>query len=141
MQQQKNACACASWGQTMSKTPFRDAIEAEIREDGATRGHRRFLRAKLYSKHAEAMAAEDAARRPAPRLCGAKTRRGLPCIRRARDNGRCPNHGGQSTGPKTSEGRQRISEAQRQRWARWRQNKSLATKAIFVENKAVEVAS
>jgi len=32
---------------------------------------------------------------------------------------RCKHHGGRSTGPKTPEGRERISEAQRRRWARW----------------------
>lgn len=53
------------------------------------------------------------------KLCGARTRRGTACIRKARANGRCPNHGGLSTGPKTEAGRQRIAEAQRQRWARW----------------------
>ncbi len=53
-------------------------------------------------------------------LCGGRTRRGSHCQRRALDNGRCRNHGGLSTGPKTAEGRQRISEAQRKRWADWR---------------------
>jgi hypothetical protein len=52
--------------------------------------------------------------------CGAKTRRGTACARKALANGRCPNHGGLSTGPKTAEGRRRISEAQRRRWARSR---------------------
>ncbi len=37
--------------------------------------------------------------------CGAKTRRDTPCRRRARRNGRCPNHGGLSTGPRTPMGR------------------------------------
>ena len=31
-------------------------------------------------------------------------------------NGRCPNHGGLSTGPRTAEGRARIGAYQRQRW-------------------------
>jgi DNA-binding XRE family transcriptional regulator len=54
---------------------------------------------------------------PAKRQCGAKTRLGRPCIRKALANGRCPNHGGLSTGPKTEAGRQRISEVQKRRWA------------------------
>jgi CHAT domain len=33
---------------------------------------------------------------------------------------RARNHGGASTGAKTPEGRRRIAEAQRRRWARWR---------------------
>jgi hypothetical protein len=54
-------------------------------------------------------------------LCGAKTRTGAPCKRKGRGRGgRCPNHGGCSTGPKTIEGRQRISQAQLQSWAEWR---------------------
>ena len=53
-------------------------------------------------------------------LCGARTRRGTDCQRRALDNGRCRNHGGLSTGPKTAAGRRRISEAQHRRWAEWR---------------------
>lgn len=49
--------------------------------------------------------------------CGAKTRAGHPCRRKgAGAGGRCPNHGGMSTGPRTPEGRERIAEAQRQRW-------------------------
>lgn len=44
--------------------------------------------------------------------CGAKTRRGTGCQRPAnKRNGRCRLHGGASTGPKTNEGRARISDA------------------------------
>jgi hypothetical protein len=59
-------------------------------------------------------------RRLRPR-CGARTRTGAPCKRlpvwdnehdRPR-NGRCPNHGGLSTGPKTPEGLRRRSEGYR----------------------------
>lgn len=54
-------------------------------------------------------------------LCGAKTRTGKPCQRRGNGaGGRCPNHGGMSTGPRTQAGRQRIAEAQRRRWAQRR---------------------
>ncbi len=53
--------------------------------------------------------------------CGAKTRKGMPCqMKPARGTGRCRLHGGLSTGPRTAEGRQRIAEAQRRRWAAWR---------------------
>ena len=37
--------------------------------------------------------------------------------------GRCRNHDGMSTGPKTSEGRKRISSAQRHRWIMYRLRK------------------
>lgn len=54
--------------------------------------------------------------------CGAWARStGRPC--RAKGNGRggrCKHHGGASTGPKTAEGRQAISECQTKRWERWR---------------------
>jgi hypothetical protein len=46
----------------------------------------------------------------APR-CGAKTRTLCPCQAPAMSNGRCRMHGGTSTGPRTSEGRARISAA------------------------------
>ena len=44
--------------------------------------------------------------------CGAKTRRGTECQRLAyKRGGRCGLHGGKSTGARTPEGLQRISEA------------------------------
>ena len=50
-------------------------------------------------------------------LCGAKTRRGTPCLAKAMpDKARCRMHGGLSTGPKTIEGRERVAQAQRFRW-------------------------
>jgi hypothetical protein len=52
--------------------------------------------------------------------CSAQTRAGHACKRRPLANGRCTNHGGLSTGPKTADGRARIAEAQRLRWAQWR---------------------
>jgi len=66
-------------------------------------------------------------------LCGARCRDGHPCQARAtRDaetgclvrNGRCRLHGGLSTGARTPEGLQRIGEASRRHWARWRQARS-----------------
>jgi hypothetical protein len=44
--------------------------------------------------------------------CGAKTRKGTPCMRREIWlKGRCRNHGGLSTGPKTEEGLRRSIAA------------------------------
>jgi len=40
---------------------------------------------------------------------------GNPCRAKALANGRCKNHGGLSTGPKTPEGKARIGAATRQR--------------------------
>ncbi len=56
--------------------------------------------------------------------CNARTRAGHPCKRKALANGRCPNHGGLSTGPKTKAGRARCAAATRQRWARWREQRA-----------------
>ena len=43
--------------------------------------------------------------------CGAKTRQGTGCQRPAnKKNGRCRLHGGASTGPRTLDGRERISQ-------------------------------
>lgn len=50
--------------------------------------------------------------------CGAYARStGSPCKAQALPNGRCKNHGGMSTGPKSPEGRKAIAEATRQRMA------------------------
>ncbi len=55
-------------------------------------------------------------------LCGAQTRAGGRCkVRAEPGKRRCRFHGGMSTGPKTPEGRARIAEAQRRRWAAWRE--------------------
>jgi hypothetical protein len=58
------------------------------------------------------------------RLCCARTRKGLPCVRRVvPGRNRCPSHGGLSTGPTTEAGKTRIAAAQRARWQRWRQER------------------
>ena len=55
-------------------------------------------------------------------LCGAKTRAGGRCqVRAEPGKARCRFHGGKSTGPKTEAGRNRIAEAQRQRWRAYRE--------------------
>lgn len=69
-----------------------------------------------------ALAEREAARAARRRVrCKAQTRKEKPC-RNMSEPGkrRCKFHGGRSTGPKTAEGRERIAEAQRKRWARWR---------------------
>lgn len=54
-------------------------------------------------------------------VCGAKTRPGHPCRNKSEPGRRrCKFHGGKSTGPKTADGRARISSAQKARWARAR---------------------
>lgn len=57
-------------------------------------------------------------------LCGARTRAGTPCQARAVEGkDRCRMHGGLSTGPRTAEGRARLSEALKARHARRRAEK------------------
>ena len=59
--------------------------------------------------------------------CGAHSRStGEPCKAKALPNGRCRNHGGLSTGPKTTEGRKAIAQASRQRMASGGKEKALA---------------
>jgi len=50
-------------------------------------------------------------KRPAQKLCGARTRAGHPCRGPAMANGRCRMHGGPSTGPRTPEGLARLRAA------------------------------
>jgi hypothetical protein len=52
------------------------------------------------------------------KLCGAYARSTeAPCRAKGLANGRCRNHGGLSTGPKTPEGKSRIAEATKHRMA------------------------
>jgi hypothetical protein len=43
-------------------------------------------------------------------ICGAKTRSGAPCRQKQMKNGRCRMHGGKNTGPKTEEGKKKVSQ-------------------------------
>lgn len=59
-------------------------------------------------------------------VCGARKPDGLLCLAAPLHNGRCKWHGGgdPNPGPKTPEGRARIAEAQRRRWAAWRESRN-----------------
>ncbi len=58
--------------------------------------------------------------------CGAYARStGRPCQGTAMRNGRCRNHGGCSTGPKSEEGRRAVAEAIRKRMHSGQQDKAL----------------
>jgi hypothetical protein len=51
-------------------------------------------------------------------ICGAYARStDAPCRAKSLSNGRCRNHGGLSTGPKTPEGKSRIAQATKHRMA------------------------
>lgn len=59
--------------------------------------------------------------------CGAFARStGQPCKAKALANGRCKNHGGMSTGPRTAEGKRAIAEATAMRMASGQQERALA---------------
>lgn len=59
--------------------------------------------------------------------CGAYARStGQPCKAQALANGRCRNHGGLSTGPRTPEGRRAIGEATRKRMSSGQRERALA---------------
>ena len=58
--------------------------------------------------------------------CGAHARStGNPCQAQALANGRCRNHGGLSTGPKTFAGRRAVAEATRKRMASGQRKRAL----------------
>ncbi|WP_347917115.1 helix-turn-helix transcriptional regulator [Paracoccus marcusii] len=62
--------------------------------------------------------------------CGAKTRKGTACRMKSEPGRRrCKFHGGKSTGPTTADGKARIAEAQRLRWARWRSERVKSCRA------------
>ena len=74
--------------------------------------------------------------------CGAYARStGNPCQAKALRNGRCKNHGGMSTGPKTPEGRQAIAQATRQRMALGQRKKALEGFCRWLEGDGREVLS
>jgi hypothetical protein len=57
-------------------------------------------------------------------ICGARTRRGTDCTRKGLANGRCRNHGGLSTGPRSPQYRAQLAQRMREHWALWRIEKS-----------------
>ncbi|WP_018689623.1 HGGxSTG domain-containing protein [Ahrensia kielensis] len=70
---------------------------------------------ELHKLASDALAAEK--KLPVRAECSAKTRAGTPCkLKALLGKNRCRLHGGLSTGPKTPEGKMRISEAQKRRW-------------------------
>ena len=75
-------------------------------------------------------------------LCGAYARStGLPCKAKALPNGRCKNHGGMSTGPKTPDGRHAIAKATKQRMASGQQKRALEGFYRWLEGGGREILS
>ena len=66
--------------------------------------------------------------------CGAYARStGNPCQGKALRNGRCRNHGGYSTGPRTEAGRRAVGEATRQRMASGQGDKAKAGFQLWLD--------
>ena len=58
--------------------------------------------------------------------CGAYARStGQPCQAKALTNGRCKNHGGMSTGPRTAEGKLAVAQATAKRMASGQKERAL----------------
>ena len=75
----------------------------------------------MFKNLAVALAKSEQSSKSPIQRCGARTRMGAPCKAKALPGkARCKFHGGMSTGPKTAEGRQKIADAQRRRWAAYR---------------------
>ena len=95
---------------------------------GALRNILTVLRVRLFKErfHREigVLHAKTSAYFPENDICGAKTRAGTPCKKPPVSGKlRCRLHGGLSTGPKSSEGRQRCSIAMKKRWTTYRSKK------------------
>ena len=76
------------------------------------------------------------------RICGAYARStGKPCKAGALRNGRCRNHGGLSTGPKSLEGRKAIAEATRKRMLSGQRIKALEGFKTWLDNGGRELLS
>lgn len=68
--------------------------------------------------------------------CGAHSRStGEPCIAKALANGRCKNHGGLSTGPKSAEGRARVGLATKSRMANGQKERAMAGFERWIESR------
>ena len=66
--------------------------------------------------------------------CGVHARStGNPCQGKALRNGRCRNHGGCSTGPKTEAGKMAVGEATRQRVASGQGDKAKAGFQVWLD--------
>ena len=102
-----NQYARARHGLTGMRKELRDSINATAWV---------LLRRGICKTPQEARAKADASFR-----CNAKTRKGTPCQARGfGKGGRCKNHGGMSTGPKTPEGKARSLAAAQAGFQRWK---------------------
>jgi len=82
------------------------ALTGKIDDEGLAERIRQYKQAKAERRIAKRIREGKA--------CGAKTRRGSMCVATGMKNGRCKNHGGLSTGPKTPEGKAKALSKLRQ---------------------------
>jgi hypothetical protein len=116
--ERRSASMKASWVERKAQAGVVEGCEDAGNVDGPN------VRARTRGSRDITPATVQAARDQ--RLCGAKTRKGTPCVRRVvPGRNRCPNHGGLTTGPKTVEGKARIAAAARARWERYRQERAI----------------
>ena len=74
--------------------------------------------------------------------CGAFARStGCPCQAQSLRNGRCKNHGGLSTGPRTPEGRKAVAEATRQRMASGQRKRAVEGFKAWLDGGGREILS
>ena len=66
---------------------------------------------------------------------------GNPCQGKALRNGRCRNHGGNSTGPRTEAGKMAVGEATRQRMASGQGDKAKAGFQLWLDDGGRELLS
>lgn len=64
---------------------------------------------------------------------------GAACKAKALANGRCRNHGGLSTGPKTVEGKERLSEALAERMRNGQKEKAMSAYQNWLANRGREI--
>jgi hypothetical protein len=115
--ERRSASMKASWVERKAQAGVVEGCEDAGNVDGPN------VRARTRASRGVTPTAVQAARDG--RLCCARTRKGLPCVRRVvPGRNRCPSHGGLSTGPRTAVGKARISTAQRARWERYRQERA-----------------
>ena len=100
--------------------PLERLIEVELQRLRSLREAKAAKSKSWRARYSAKQVAAQGRRRRSKLKCAARTRRGTACQRKALANGRCPSHGGLSTGPKREAGRQRISEAQHRRWGKRR---------------------
>ena len=138
----------ASWGLGMKSDNWVERfVAARLAEHAERVRLRRANKAAKGAKRVTVKLASQRATEERARLrelrnkpCGARTRAGPPCRRKGLGKGgRCSNHGGMSTGPRTPEGRARLAALMKARWALSRASTLQDAKSKIEKNRNVSV--